>query len=317
MHSLQNLYPADSWAIRQLNDGGDGLIANIMPLISAIAAIPASALRTTLSVTGTNRVNDANALTSYSESNTGFGSAGLSATSFGQSGNTVGNGGVAVIRRGSELLANQLTSALGGAVSLLDMLQSYEQTGQVYLGNMRTTVQGLSGRLLGTIYNGANVLLQQLSNQAGSSPSGSDFFYRRGGMAITTTRPATTPFVLGASPSTVTQDGFGFASGVNGQTIAELGANREGVMDEMNNFSRDTGNDGLSSVIASAASPFGTFLENLSVDGTTSSPTSVGQPVSSSDSSSEAAQQVLDDDFSFTIPTSTITNALNAFGLLP
>lgn len=293
-------------------------MASIMPLISAIAAIPSSALRTTLSLTGTNRVNDANAL-SFSSSNTGFGSTGLPTTSFGQGGNTIGNGGVAVIRRGSELLADQLTSALGGAATLIDMLQSYEQSGQVYLGNIRTSVQGLTNRLMNTAYNGANVLIQQLSNQAISSQTGNDFFYRRGGgMAITTTRPTTNlPFVLSGPPSTVTQDGFGFASGINGQTITDLGGSRDGVVEELNNFSRDTNTDGLSSVVVSAASPFGTFLENLFADGTTNNLTNVGQPESSSDSSLATAQPALDTDFWTSDPATTITNALNAFGLLP
>lgn len=287
-----------------------------MPLISAIAAIPSSALQTTLSLTGTNRVNDANTMTSFSSSNTGFGSTGLATTSFGQGGNTIGNGGVAVIRRGSELLADQLTSALGGAATLIDMLQSYEQSGQVYLGNIRTSVQGLTSRLMNTAYNGANVLIQQLSNQAVSSPTGDDFFYRRGGnMAITTTRPTTNlPFVLSGPPSTVAQDGFGFGSGINGQAIADLGSTRDGV-DELNNFSRDTNSDGLSSVVVSAATPFGTLLGNLFADGTTNNLRNVGQSGSSSDSSLVTVQPALDTT-STVDPATTITNALNAFGLL-
>lgn len=315
-------------------------MASIMPLISAIAAIPSSALRTTLSLSGANRGSDSNLLTSFSTSNTGvgtgvttsfgqngqtglaslgpsgptgittyqtsptgfsFGGGRVGTTLYGQSGQTIGNGGVAVIRRGSELLTNQLSTVLGGAVTLMDMLQSYEQGGQVYLGNIGTTIQGLTNRLADTAYNGANVLLQQLSNQAVSSPGGTDFYYRRGGGMTITSRPDI-PFGMVAPPAA--QDGFGFG-GVNGQTIVDLGDGPDGV----DNFARDTG--GLSSVAVSAASPFGTYLGNLFVDGTTSSPRNDGLPVSSLDSSLELVQPVLD--FS---PEALITNATDTLDLL-
>ncbi|XP_065218611.1 uncharacterized protein LOC135844375 isoform X2 [Planococcus citri] len=78
---------------------------------------------------------------------------------------TVGTAGLDVLRRGSELIADRIASALGGIAVLVDVLRNTSVNGDVVWANIGSTSQALATRLLTVGMNTANTLLQELNGQ--------------------------------------------------------------------------------------------------------------------------------------------------------
>lgn len=78
---------------------------------------------------------------------------------------TVAVGGVEVLRRATELVADRMVSALAGITTLIDILRNTATNGDIAWNNLGSSSQVLTNRFLQIGMNAANTLLQELNSQ--------------------------------------------------------------------------------------------------------------------------------------------------------